>query len=79
MRLTVKRDGLEEPIEITLVREEIKIRSVNGWWKKALYEKGVPVWDWFVAPESGIGYVRLSSFNDDSFSDFLSAVRQMRR
>jgi carboxyl-terminal processing protease len=79
VRLTVKRDGLEEPIEITLVREEIKIRSVNGWWKKALDEKGVPVWDWFVSPESGIGYVRLSSFNDDSFSDFLSAVRQMRR
>lgn len=79
VRLTVKRDGVEEPIEITLVREEIKIRSVNGWWKKALDEKGVPVWDWFVAPDSGIGYVRLSSFNDDSFSDFLSAVRQMRR
>jgi len=79
VRLTVRRDGIEEPLEITLVREEIKIRSVNGWWKKALDEKGVPVWDWFVAPDSGIGYVRLSSFNDDSFSDFLSAVRQMRR
>jgi carboxyl-terminal processing protease len=79
VKLTVKREGVSEPIELTLVREEIKIRSVNGWWKKALDEKGVPQWDWYVAPESGIGYVRLSSFNDDSFADFLSAVREMRR
>jgi carboxyl-terminal processing protease len=79
VRLTVRREGIPEPIELTLVREEIKIRSVNGWWKKALDQKGQPVWDWFVAPESGIGYVRLSGFQEDSFRDFLDAVREMRR
>ena len=78
VKLTVRRDGVPEPIELTLVREEIKIRSVNGWWKKALDEKGAPVWDWFVAPESGIGYVRLTSFNDDSFDDFMAAIKEMR-
>jgi carboxyl-terminal processing protease len=78
VKLTVRRDGIAEPIELTLVREEIKIRSVNGWWKKALDEKGAPVWDWFVAPDSGIGYVRLSSFNDDSFMDFMDAIKEMR-
>lgn len=78
VKLTVRRDGIDEPIELTLVREEIKIRSVNGWWKKALDEKGSPVWDWYLAPESGIGYVRLTSFNDDSFDDFMAAVKEMR-
>jgi C-terminal peptidase prc len=77
--LSVKRDGAEEPVDLKLVREQIKIRSVNGWWKKALDQKGQPVWDWFVAPESGIGYVRLSGFQEDSFRDFLDAVREMRR
>jgi C-terminal peptidase prc len=51
---------------------------VNGWWKKALDEKGQPVWDWFVSPDSGIGYVRLTGFNADSFDDFLKAIREMR-
>ncbi|MFM7259296.1 MAG: S41 family peptidase [bacterium] len=77
--LSVKRDGAEEPIDLKLMREQIKIRSVNGWWKKALDEKGQPVWDWFVSPESGIGYVRLTGFQEDSFRDFLEAVREMRR
>ena len=78
VRLTVRREGVPEPIELTLVREQIKIRSVNGWWKKGLTDKGIPMWDWYVAPEFGIGYVRLSSFNDDSFDDFVTAIRQMR-
>ena len=51
---------------------------MNGWWKKGLTDKGIPMWDWYVAPEFGIGYVRLSSFNDDSFDDFVTAIRQMR-
>ena len=76
--LTVRREGAEQPVDLKLVREEIKIRSVNGWWKKALDEKGQPLWDWYIAPESGIGYIRLTSFNDDSFDDFMNALREMR-
>lgn len=78
VKLSVRREGAQEPIELSLVREEIKIRSVNGWWKKSLDEKGAPIWDWWVSPESGIGYVRLTSFNDDSFRDFMDAVSEMR-
>ncbi len=77
--LSVRREGSESPIDLELIREQIKIRSVNGWWKKALDERGGPVWDWYIAPESGIGYIRLTSFNDDSFDDFMIAIRQMRK
>ena len=76
--LTVKREGAENPIDLTLAREEIKIRSVNGWWKKELDERGNPIWDWYIDPTAGIGYVRLSSFNDDSFDDFVIAIEEMR-
>ena len=37
-----------------------------------------PAWDWYLDPEAGIGYIRLTSFNDESFSDFLVAVDEMR-
>ncbi|MFM1803921.1 MAG: Carboxy-terminal processing protease CtpB precursor [Planctomycetota bacterium] len=76
--LSVKREGVDDPIDFKLVREQIKIRSVNGWWKKALDERGIPEWDWYIDPTAGIGYVRLTSFNDDSFDDFRAAIAQMR-
>lgn len=77
--LTVKREDSEDPIDIPIVRDRIKIRSVNGWYKKALDEDGTPQWNWFVDEDAGIGYVRLSSFNDDSFDDFLTALSEMRQ
>ena len=76
--LTVTRDELEDPVEIPIVRDRIKIRSVNGWFKEGLDPSGEPQWDWFADDENGIGYVRLTSFNDDSFADLLNAVDQMR-
>jgi carboxyl-terminal processing protease len=76
--LTIKREGAEQPVDIKLTREEIKIRSVNGWWKKALDMRGSPVWDWYIDPTAGIGYIRLTSFNDDSFDDFNRAIAEMR-
>ena len=76
--LSLRRDGEEQPLDVPLVRNRIKIRSVNGWFKKSLDEDGTPSWDWFIDPDDGIGYIRLTSFNDDSFNDFLVAVDEMR-
>ncbi|MSR40965.1 MAG: S41 family peptidase [Phycisphaerales bacterium] len=76
--LSLRREGRAEPFDVKLPRESIKIRSVNGWWKTGLDETGAPTWDWYADKESGIGYVRLTSFNDDSFRDFLEAVSAMR-
>ncbi|MCE2882696.1 MAG: S41 family peptidase [Planctomycetaceae bacterium] len=74
VKLTVRREGAEQPVDVVLKREEIKIRSVNGWWKKGLDTAGNPLWDWYVDADAGIGYVRLTSFNEDSFADFMDAV-----
>ncbi len=76
--LTLRREGAEEPVEIELIREPIKMRSVNGWWKKGLDEHGDPEWDWWIDRPGGVGYVRLTSFNDESFTDFLDAVNRMK-
>ena len=78
VNLSVRRAGEEKPIEVPLVRESIKMRSVTGWRKTGLTDRGEPTWDWFVDPTLGIGYVRLTSFNEDSFADFMKAVDAMR-
>jgi carboxyl-terminal processing protease len=77
--LTVRRGEDEETRRIRLVREQIKMRSVNGWWKRDLDTSGEPRWDWWLDPVAGVGYVRLTSFNDESFGDFRSAIAAMRR
>jgi C-terminal processing protease CtpA/Prc len=61
------------------VRETIKMRSVNGWWKRGLDQRGNPLWDWWLDAQAGIGYVRLTSFNEDSLDDFMDAIRAMKR
>ena len=76
--LTVRREGAEKPLEVPLVRESIKMRSVTGWRKTGLTGAGEPTWDWFIDPRLGVGYVRLTSFNEDSFADFMKAVDAMR-
>ncbi len=79
VKLTVQRNDVTEPIEFSIKRATIKMRSVNGWWKSQLDSKGTPRWDWWIDPISGIGYVRLTGFNEDSFDDFMDAIRQMRK
>jgi carboxyl-terminal processing protease len=77
--LTVRRTGEDKPLEVPLVRESIKMRSVTGWRKTGRDDRGDPTWDWYVDPPMGIGYVRLSSFNEDTFADFMKAIDAMRR
>jgi len=81
VKLTVRRatdqEGGEKTIDFDLERQAIKLRSAHGWWKKELDGDGNPVWDWYIAPEAGIGYLRLTGFNEDSFQDFHAAIQQM--
>ncbi|MAD79182.1 MAG: hypothetical protein CMJ51_07425 [Planctomycetaceae bacterium] len=77
--LSIAREGEEQTVDVPIVRDRIKIRSVNGWYKKALDDEGTPEWDWWIDRDAGIGYVRLTSFNDDSFDDFLEALGEMQK
>jgi len=62
IRLLVQRDGEKSPFEKTIIREEIKVKSV---------------------PYSGIigndiGYIRLTSFTENSGRDVADALKSMR-
>tara|TARA_X000001036_G_scaffold99053_2_gene92103 strand:- start:5615 stop:7831 length:2217 start_codon:yes stop_codon:yes gene_type:complete len=75
--MTLKRETEDKPIDITLTRDAIKLHSVQGWWKKSLDEDGSPDWEWFVDKDNSIGYIKLTSFSEESYSDMLSAIREM--
>lgn len=79
--LTLRRtdaEGGTSLVTLDLERQPIKLRSVYGWWKDSLDADSNPVWRWYIDPDAGIGYIRLGSFNEETYSDFLRAVDQMR-
>jgi carboxyl-terminal processing protease len=61
IKLTVKRDGVEQPLEIAMKREVIHIQVVKS------------------RLDDDIGYLRLSSFNEQSDSSIRKAVAQLRQ
>ena len=75
--LGITREGEAKPLEYPLVRERIKMYSVQGWKKTGYNDRFEPQWDWYVDPEDGIGYIRLTGFNEDTFTDFLKSMREM--
>ena len=77
--LTIKRSTLEEPLDILLSRDSIKLHSVQGWWKAGLDDEGQPDWNWFIDEENKIGYIKLTGFSEESYTDMLSAIQEMQR
>ena len=75
--LGVERKGADEVLEIPMTRDVIKMHSVKGWRKVARDEEGDPVWDWFIDPESRIGYIKLTQFSEDTYFDLRTAIVEM--
>ncbi len=76
VKMTVKREGVDEPIEFNLRREVITLYAARGWQRNGTEETD---WDWFVDPEAGIGYVRLSQFLNGATDQTREAIRDMKR
>ncbi len=77
--LAMRREGVAEPVVISITRDVIKIRSVKGWWKKDLADNGEPIWDWYIDPATRIAYIRLTAFNEDSHEDLKKAWHEITR
>jgi carboxyl-terminal processing protease len=77
--LTIKRNSLEKPLDILLSRDSIKLHSVQGWWKEGIDNEGQPDWNWFIDEENQIGYIKLTGFSEESYTDMLSAIQEMQR
>ncbi|MBT5408768.1 MAG: S41 family peptidase [Phycisphaerae bacterium] len=77
--LTLRREGIDKPFDLTLTRDTIRLHSVQGWWKEGLDEDGQPEWDWFVDGDNKIGYIKLTSFSEESYTDILAAINEMQK
>lgn len=71
-----EEDGETVGKEFTIVRSVIKLGSVKGWKRSGAGEDD---WNWFVDPDSGIGYVRLSQFTASTAEDLDTAINEMTR
>ena len=60
VKITIMREGWNEPKEFTLVREIIKIKSVK-----------------YKVLEEGIGYIKLTQFQEQTASDLSKALSQL--
>ncbi|MCH2146645.1 MAG: S41 family peptidase, partial [Phycisphaerales bacterium] len=76
--LTVRRPNHDNPIDLQLTRDSIKLHSVQGWWKKELDDDGQPVWDWMIDKDNNIGYIKLTSFSEESYGDILDAIQEIK-
>ncbi len=62
--LSILHEGSAEPVEIKLVREIVHVRSVIGDTRNADGS-----WNYFLEGRDRIGYVRISSFTDDTAAE----------
>jgi len=77
--LGIAREGQDDLIQIPIKRDVIKIYSVKGWHKKQLDQDGEPIWDWYIDEFSGIAYVRMTQFTNDTYEDLRQAWREIKQ
>lgn len=75
--LGIRREGEPEPLQFEIERDTIRMFSVKGWWKTGLNDEGTPKWDWYIDDANRIAYIRLSSFNEDTYNDLRQAWREI--
>lgn len=73
--LSIEREGRDELMEITLRRATIPIYASKGWDRSGPRETD---WDYYIDRDAGIGYIRLTQFNETTSAELREAVRQMR-
>lgn len=62
--LTITREGISDPFEVTLTRAKIKIDSIRS---KLL-----------ASPEGDIGYIKVKSFQEDTFRELQKALSKLK-
>ena len=77
--LSIRREGVEDLLEISVKRDVVKLHSVNGWWKTGLGDEGDPEWDWYLDRDNGVAYIKLTQFSDHTYDDLNKAWRQINQ
>jgi C-terminal peptidase prc len=72
VKVTVKREGVDKPLEFEVTRAVIELESVLGFKRKANDE-----WDYVIDPENRICYVRLTGFARNTAEDLRKVVSKL--
>ena len=67
--LTIQREGIPQPFDVELYRDEINIRTVKGW--RQLPDGD---WDYMIDSDAKIGYIRITQFTDTTPTDMADAL-----
>jgi carboxyl-terminal processing protease len=65
-----------EELEFRLARTVIKVPTAKGWSRSGIKEDD---WNWFIDKDSGVGYLRLTQFADNSGREIEDAVKAMKK
>jgi carboxyl-terminal processing protease len=71
--LTIGRPG-QPNFEKAIARAKIQVQTVKGW--KRANGSG---WDWMIDPDSKIGYVRITNFNEDTAEHLQKALIDLNK
>jgi carboxyl-terminal processing protease len=74
--LTVLHEGAKEPVDIEIVRDEIKVQSVLGDVRKADDPRE---WDFLFDKAHRIGYIRMTNFTETAPAELRKAVEELQK
>ena len=71
--LTIDREGFEKPRDFTITRRRIVVQTVKG-----LYRDSQGDWQYFLDPDRGLAYVRVTSFSGETPGRLRAILEQLR-
>lgn len=76
--MTVIRKNVDKPIDLKIVRDTIKVKSVEGWVKKIKDIEGISSLRLKEHGSDKIAYIRLSQFGDATNEDWVALVNKLK-
>ena len=74
VKLIVKREGVDKPLEFEVTRDVIEVESVLGFQRNEGDD-----WNYMIDPETKIAYVRLTSFARHTARDILTVMKKLNK
>lgn len=72
--ITIKRPGVLKPFDVTIVRDEITIRTVKGWRR----ENAAGDWAYDLSTAEKVGYIRVEQFTSETHGDLVGAMKELQ-
>jgi C-terminal peptidase prc len=74
VKLIVKREGEDKPLEFPLMRDFVDVESVLGFKRKTNDS-----WDYMIDPDNKIAYIRLTQFANNSDVDMYNVLKKLTK